>query len=743
MEVLKKIWNGFLDLFGLRRNTKYVKSYLNHANMKSGVFMAGIIVVLEIWLVIRQHDKYIVPIMGGDESLGAAKYAYLTNPFHRYLSVLFDNTSLFWLFMLMGVSMLLYCYFYDKKKKLSNTIAVIVASGIGIVLCCLFPFEKNLQSWNNKYYMSNSLLVVLYATIFVFHAATIVSTLLQYYGKKKEWFNSVVIISLFALCCLVFGVRVSYNDYFSTSSNKQIICFLMFVIYVGCLLIWKPYVSISILGAVFLGFYFILEYAKTGNLREWSDGDKVNYITFFISLAMVCVSIYSQRVAEGRKDEELELLATKDTLTDLYAFEYFITLTNKEIKDKDFVETDYMYLFLDITSFKIYNDQRGFNAGNKFLKDVGQIIQSVFDGDFVSRQSDDHYVVFCKKFNIEEKVQIIEREVEKLDLDIRPGVKAGGYILKNKNEDPHRMVEKARYACAEIKHKGASDYIEYDQKMHDNFHMVQYVVRHIDDAIANGYIKPYYQPVVWSKNEKLCGVEALARWIDPRYGFMNPGIFVTALEASQLVHKLDVAMLRLVCQDLKRNMDEGLPVIPVSINFSRLDFSVIDVPNVIESILNEFGVDKELVHVEITESALQSRGDILFESMKTLKGIGYALWLDDFGSGYSSLNSLKDYDFDVMKLDMQFLVGFGENEKSKAIIKSAIQIAKDMNMRTLCEGVETKEQVDFLREINCERLQGYYFGKPYSYDDLKQMILDGKYVLDDDIVKEMKQRKKA
>ena len=404
MEVLKKIWNGFLDLFGLRRNTKYVKSYLNHANMRSGVFMAGIIVVLEIWLVIRQHDKYIIPIMGGDESMGAAKYAYLTNPLHRYLSVLFDNTSLFWLFMFMGISMLLYCYFYDKKKKLSNTIAVIVASGIGIVLCCLFPFAKNLQSWNNKYYMSNSLLVVLYATIFVFHAATIVSTLLQYYGKKKEWFNSVVIISLFALCCLVFGVRVSYNDYFSTSSNKQIICFLMFVIYVGCLLIWKPYVSISILGAVFLGFYFILEYAKTGNLREWSDGDKVNYITFFISLAMVCVSIYSQRVAEGRKDEELELLATKDTLTDLYAFEYFITLTNKEIKDKDFVETDYMYLFLDITSFKIYNDQRGFNAGNKFLKDVGQIIQSVFDGDFVSRQSDDHYVVFCKKFNIEEKV---------------------------------------------------------------------------------------------------------------------------------------------------------------------------------------------------------------------------------------------------------------------------------------------------------------------------------------------------
>ena len=129
--------------------------------------------------------------------------------------------------------------------------------------------------------------------------------------------------------------------------------------------------------------------------------------------------------------------------------------------------------------------------------------------------------------------------------------------------------------------------------------------------------------------------------------------------------------------------------------------------------------------------------------MKKLKDKGFALWLDDFGSGYSSLNALKDYDFDVMKLDMEFLKGFENKPKAKCIIKSAIAIAQDVNMRTLCEGVETREQVDFLRENNCERLQGYFFGKPYAYEDLMKMIEEGKYILDDDIVKDMNKRKKA
>jgi EAL domain-containing protein (putative c-di-GMP-specific phosphodiesterase class I) len=176
-------------------------------------------------------------------------------------------------------------------------------------------------------------------------------------------------------------------------------------------------------------------------------------------------------------------------------------------------------------------------------------------------------------------------------------------------------------------------------------------------------------------------------------------------------------------------MDNNLPVVPVSINFSRLDFMVMDVPEVIESIINEYNIPKDFIHVEVTESALLEEGSLLKDAMKRLKDKGFALWLDDFGSGYSSFNALKDYDFDVLKLDMQFLVGFGENQKSRALIQSVISMANKVGMKTLSEGVETKEQAEFLKSISCGRLQGYLFGKPYSYDELKERIKKGEFVI--------------
>ncbi len=750
MEALKRVWNWFLDLFGIRKNSKYVSGYLNEANMRSGIYMAGVIAVLECWLIIRQHEKYIIP----DVNNGT-----------NYFDSLLTNTSLFWLMLFLGLSMFAYCILCnDKKISVKKVAIVITLASIGFVLCCLIPLEKTIQQWKPSKLISNILLIVLYASIALFQVSIIVGSVLRFKKIHSEAFTSIVVVSLFALSCLIFGVRVSYSDFFTSSSiqPKQFICFLMMTIYVGCLLIWKPYISIGILGGVFLGFYFLIKnnvgdqtvyyngeiigiiYKDNPSVvvpfdgsnvkqlvlsRTFLDGDEINYLTFFISLAMVCVSIYAQRIAEAKKDQELELLATRDKLTGLYSFEYFLTLAREEIAESK-ASDEFMYLFVDITSFKVFNDQRGFTAGNKFLCDVGAILTNEFKDAFVSRQSDDHYAVFMKHdVNIQERINAVDEEVRKLDMDIKPGVIVGGYIFKTKEEDPHRSMEKARYACTLLKNNAHTNYLEYDQKMHDSYRQVQYVVRHIDEAIENGYLKPYYQPVVWSKDRELCGAEALCRWIDPKYGFMNPGLFIGALEDAQLVYKLDVAMLRLVCKDMKYNMDNKLPVIPVSINFSRADFTILDVPSVVESICDEYGISHDLIHVEVTESALLEQGDVLKSSMKKLKEKGFALWLDDFGSGYSSFNALKDYDFDVLKLDMQFLVGFDKNEKARALIESVITMANKIGMRTLSEGVETKEQADFLEEVSCGRLQGYLYGKPLPYDELMVKIKSKELVI--------------
>ena len=755
MKYLSKLWNGFLNIFGIRKNTKYVKNYLNEANMRSGIFMSFVIFVLEIWLVLRQTRKYIIPTMQDP------------NNTYSLFRVVFSNTSLYFLMMFFGVAMFAYSLLYiGKKKSKSKMIIPIVAAGLSLVIFCLLPLEFKYKSINladpsQAKVIRGVFRLLFYISVALFDIGIIFSTIYRYKGGRRESFSSVLVISLFALVCLMFGVMVSYGDFISSKiytdvevggktanvlvnddKNKQIICFLMFTIYIGCLLIWNPLISIGILGALFLGFYFVLKQVANLGGRVLPEGDALNYLTFFISIAMVAISIYNQRLSEAKKDEELEELATKDMLTGLLSFEYFTLQVRERIARYNIQRGDSVYLFINITNFKVYNDQKGFEKGNEFLKEVGAIISRVFkEYALVCRQSDDHFIVFSINKDIDEKIEEINRLIEAQDSDIKPGIKVGAVAVYKPDEDPHYAVEKARYAYAALKNSNSNKRIlYYDEQLHDAYLMVQYIVTHIDEAIEKGYLHAFYQPVVWSKGRTLCGAEALARWIDPKYGFLSPAKFVPALEKAQLIHKLDKEILRLVCQDIRHNLDNGLPVLPVSINFSRADFGLIDIVEVVTETVEQYNIPRELLHIEITESALTDDEDLLKDTINRLHKNGFAIWLDDFGSGYSSFNVLKDYEFDVLKLDMKFLTGFGENAKSRSLIRSVINLADQIGMKTLCEGVETMEQAAFLEEASCGRLQGYLYGKPLSYSDIMERIKNGEFELSEDIIINKKKR---
>ena len=720
MNKIKAFFSKFADMFGFKKNSKYVGNYLHKANLRSGIFMGAVVVILELWLIIRQHTKYIIE-------------ATFVNHTASYFKNLFDYTSLFWLNFFVGLAMLAYCIYYLKNKNTrKELITVCVIAGIGLALVAFLPLEKNiiaLAKGTLKPYkrVDVSLLIAFYSSVGLFQASIILGAIYKYKGGQKEWIMNILPVTLFALILLVFGVKVSYSDFFSTSDIKQIICFLTMVIYVACLLIWKPYISIGILGAVFLGFYFML--TSNPSLRSLPDGDEVNYVTFFISLTMVSVSIFNQRLHEARKDEELELLATVDKLTGLMTFSHFLIECNKKVKEEKLKADEYAYLFLNISSFKVFNDQKGHTAGDVFLKRVGSIISEAFPNSYISRQSDDHFVAFVPNESLTEKLDMIRNQVRDLDEDIKPNIYIGYYLIEDNEFDSQAGVEKARYANAELKHRGKFDYLQYDKTMHDHFNLVQYIVSNVDEAIKEGWIVSYYQPVVFSKDNKLCGVEALARWIDPKYGFLNPAVFINALEDAHLAYKVDLAMLDLVCKNMRRVLDEGGVIVPTSINFSRGDFSMIDVPEEVVKITNKYKIPTEYLHIEITESALLDEQVDLVDAMARLRKNGFALWLDDFGSGYSSFNTIKDYAFDVVKLDMAFLKGFDKNEKAKPVIESVIKMADSINMRTLCEGVETKEQAEFLKKIGCERLQGYLFSKPISYEELNDKIAKKEFVI--------------
>ncbi|MCR5468121.1 MAG: EAL domain-containing protein [Lachnospiraceae bacterium] len=249
----------------------------------------------------------------------------------------------------------------------------------------------------------------------------------------------------------------------------------------------------------------------------------------------------------------------------------------------------------------------------------------------------------------------------------------------------------------------------------DSNTITEYVIANLENALENGWIKVYYQPVVRTLTGQLCGAESLARWEDPKMGFLTPNMFIDALEKSGQIHKLDCFMVRQVCSDISERIHNGLDAVPVSINFSRADLKSTDMLKVLEDAAEKYDVPRDYIHVEITESMIVSDADFMSTMIERFRSAGYEVWMDDFGSGYSSLTLLKDYQFDTLKLDMEFLRSL--NDKSKSIITSTITMAKEINIMTLSEGVETKEQVEFLKEIGCGRLQGYFYGKPMPIND--------------------------
>ncbi|MBR1477056.1 MAG: EAL domain-containing protein [Lachnospiraceae bacterium] len=246
-----------------------------------------------------------------------------------------------------------------------------------------------------------------------------------------------------------------------------------------------------------------------------------------------------------------------------------------------------------------------------------------------------------------------------------------------------------------------------------------YITENIDRAIEEGWITAYYQPVARTITGEICGMEALARWVDPVYGLFAPNDFISVLEDAQLIHKLDCAIIQRICKDYSRSMREDDHTVTVSFNLSRLDFRLCDIHSFIEEEIKKNKVPRDALRVEITESMMEN-DDRMHDVIDRFWDRGFRVWMDDFGSGYSSLNVLKDYRFDTLKIDMVFLRNF--NARSKEIIKSVVDMSKRIGVHTLAEGVETAEQFEFLRSIGCEKAQGYYIGKPMPYEEYREYL---------------------
>ncbi|MCR5215924.1 MAG: GGDEF domain-containing phosphodiesterase [Lachnospiraceae bacterium] len=527
-------------------------------------------------------------------------------------------------------------------------------------------------------------------------------------GKTKSPLPGKCVMVVFSTVSLYFGMSVSYSDYIK---GEQILCFIMMVTFVFGLLNWRPYISIPVTSFVFWYFYHMMEQSPVVTMTY---ATQVNYFTMWICVMMLSLAVYSQRLSEATKDLKLEESSIQDELTGIPNMVYFRKKARNILLEEGV--GDKVFLFLDLMNFKAFNEQMGFEMGNDCLRRMAKKVEEYFPEDLYARFSDDHFVVLATHNSIDERLQKLVDEVKHFYPNTGINLKVGGYRATDKDKDPSIACDHARYACSCVKKCFDKYYCEYDAKMDAAFHKRQYIITHVEEAVRKGYIQVYYQPIVWAKERTLCSVEALARWIDPEYGFLPPGEFIPALEEYRLIHYVDLEVLRQVCEQLKVGMEKSNHVVPVSVNFSQLDFELVDLPAEVERILSQYEIPRHMIHFEVTESAL-TEDSTLQQNLKAIRNTGVEVWLDDFGSGYSSLNVLKEYQLDVMKIDLVFLKHFHENEKSKKILQSIVTMADLIDLDTLTEGVEDEEQANFLESIGCKRLQGYLFGKPLPLKD--------------------------
>jgi len=249
-----------------------------------------------------------------------------------------------------------------------------------------------------------------------------------------------------------------------------------------------------------------------------------------------------------------------------------------------------------------------------------------------------------------------------------------------------------------------------------------YVQEHLNEAIEKNWIVAYFQPLVRSLTGELTSFEALARWEDPTYGFLTPDIFIPPLEKNGDIYLLDLAILEIICRYYKEEHEKSFDFVPVSFNLSRVDLEVKDIHERINSICDKYEVPHKMIHIEITESSSSEKEEALEEHIQWFHRDGFEVWMDDFGNGFSTLNTLQTHSFDVIKLDMMFLRHF--NKKAELILRSIIKMAKSLGIGTVCEGVETLEHAQYLKEIGCERLQGWYYGRPQPGEVTQGLVHD-------------------
>ena len=414
--------------------------------------------------------------------------------------------------------------------------------------------------------------------------------------------------------------------------------------------------------------------------------------------------------------------STHDQLTGMYNMQYLYTYIEHALSTTN---DNYSIIYINIKNFKIVNDIFGRKFGDNVLKQFGQWLQDKFKNIAVcGRLMGDTFGIFIKQSNYNEVTflnDLSEFTIQGKNIKHSISVHIGVYEITDKFVDIATMFDRAHLALSSIESNYKTDVKHYDDNLRDVTIKEQQYTSNISDAIANNEIKPYLQPIVDNDNN-VVGAEALVRWDHPEYGLLNPSDFVTIFEKNGLIAEIDKYIWKCACETLYKWKDTRYRNLFLSINISPIDFYFIDVITELKNLLNTYSLNPEKLRIEITESTMMNNSEEKMNILRELKKLGFIVEMDDFGSGYSSLNLLKDMPVDVLKIDMQFLSK--DSKRANIIIKNIVRLTRDLKIVPLIEGVETEEQYNMLKGMGVLLFQGYYFNKPLTVSEFELYMLN-------------------
>ena len=467
------------------------------------------------------------------------------------------------------------------------------------------------------------------------------------------------------------------------------------------------------------GFQYVLELAL--NAVRPSDEQGLNYI----------VAVFSDITQRKKTQDELFYMANYDPLTKLANRAMFHNSFSNAITNARRHEQTLAILFIDLDKFKLVNDTLGHDAGDELLLQSAQRLQShVRQTDIVSRLSGDEFTIILNNITDVSQVQTIATKIQQdfqRDFTLNDqlaniGTSIGIAIYPGDGTDADSLLKNADTAMYYAKTNGRNNFHFFSRSMNEQAERRNLVELELREAIKRKEIEVLYQPKVIASNEIIYGFEALVRWHHPTMGLVSPDEFIPVAEEVGIIRDLGRYIFRIATTQLIHWHSLGYDNVHMAINVSAREFQLSDYPLELARLMDEIDIKPHFIELELTESIVMDDPEKMTLMLDVIKNLGFSLSIDDFGTGYSSLSYLQRLPVDVLKVDQSFVREIEHNPNSKAIAKAIISMAHSLNLRVVAEGVETKAQLEFFKDNNCELIQGYYFSKPLSKDEARQFL---------------------